>query len=159
MPGSPGLMAARALTLLLLALPPSRAVPADSEQQQLAQLERHAPTLASLLRRVQAGDGAAVAAELRADPHAELAPLVARNSTSTSTGGGRQAAYPVVAASGMGDSCFNAGMQSIAELAGEHLGVYSACVPTGDNVITDTLNSFLMSAPPPSPFHLPARGG
>ena len=149
-------MAARALTLLLLALPPSRAVPADSEQQQLAQLERHAPTLASLLRRVQAGEGAAVAAELRADPHAELAPLVARNST----GRGRPAAaYPVVAASGMGDSCFNAGMQSIAELAGEHLGVYSACVPTGDNVITDTLNSFLMSAPHPSPFHLPRGGG
>ena len=148
-------MAARALTLLLLALPPSRAVPAaDSEPQQLAQLERHAPTLASLLRRVQAGDGAAVAAELRADPHAELAPLVARNSTSTD--GGRPTAYPVVVTSGMGDSCFNAGMQSIAELAGEHLGVYSACVPTGDNVITDTLNSFLMSAPHPHPSF--ARG-
>ena len=58
---------------------------------------------------------------------------------------GERAAFPIVAASGMGDSCFNPGMMSLASVAGEHLGVYSRCVATGNNVITDTLNSFLMT--------------
>ena len=31
------------------------------------------------------------------------------------------------------------------QTAGEHLGVYATCVPTGDNLITDTLNSFLLT--------------
>ena len=80
LPDTPRLMAARALAvLLLLALlpPPSSAVPAGPGQQQLAQLERHAPTLASLLRRVEAGDGAAVAK--LAGPHARRAPRRARS--------------------------------------------------------------------------------
>lgn len=36
-------------------------------------------------------------------------------------------------------------MQSLTRTAGEHLGVYARCVPTGDNVIADTLSSFLMT--------------
>ena len=45
---------------------------------------------------------------------------------------------PVVLAHGMGDSCFNAGMQSVTEAVGKRLGVYSTCKPTGGNVVTDT---------------------
>ena len=43
----------------------------------------------------------------------------------------------------MGDSCFNSGMKQITADAGTHLGVYSTCVPTGNNRITDTINGFL----------------
>ena len=45
----------------------------------------------------------------------------------------------------MGDSCYNAGMKSVTKSAGDRLGVYSTCIPTGDNVVADTLNGFLMN--------------
>ena len=112
------------------------------------ELATHAPRLADMHRRVHKGEGAAVAHELRSDPHAEIMRVHSCNAT-TGCGkrarAGERAAFPIVAASGMGDSCFNAGMLSLASIAGEHLGVYSRCIPTGDNVITDTLNSFLMT--------------
>jgi|EP01043_Picozoa_sp_COSAG02_P036519 palmitoyl-protein thioesterase len=112
------------------------------------ELATHAPRLGNLHRRVHAGEGAAVAHELRSDPNAEIMRVHSCNAT-TGCGkrarAGERAAFPIVAASGMGDSCFNAGMLSLASIAGEHLGVYSRCIPTGDNVITDTLNSFLMT--------------
>ena len=38
----------------------------------------------------------------------------------------------------MGDSCFNPGMKSITKQAGAHAGVYSTCIPTGNNDIEDT---------------------
>lgn len=38
---------------------------------------------------------------------------------------------PLVFMHGMGDSCFNRGMESITESSGEYLGVYSVCIPTG----------------------------
>ena len=44
---------------------------------------------------------------------------------------------------GTGDSCFNPGMQSITKASGNHLGVYSTCIPTGGNWITDTIGGFL----------------
>merc|ERR1712166_1332068 len=50
---------------------------------------------------------------------------------------------PLVVAHGMGDSCFNPGMQSITKASGNHLGVYSTCIPTGGNWITDTIGGFL----------------
>lgn len=52
---------------------------------------------------------------------------------------------PIVVAHGMGDSCFNPGMKSITQAAGNHMGSYSVCIPTGDTQITDTINGFLMS--------------
>ena len=45
----------------------------------------------------------------------------------------------------MGDSCFNAGMKSVTKEAGAHAGVYSTCIPTGDNDIEDTLAGFLLN--------------
>jgi palmitoyl-protein thioesterase len=54
-------------------------------------------------------------------------------------------ALPLVFAHGMGDSCFNSGMKQITADAGTHAGVYSVCVPTGNNTISDTINGFLMN--------------
>ena len=51
---------------------------------------------------------------------------------------------PIVAAHGMGDSCFNAGMKSITAEAGTEMGVYSVCIPTGDTRISDTINGFFL---------------
>eukprot|EP01063_Lacrimia_lanifica_P002443 TRINITY_DN1128_c0_g1_i1.p1 TRINITY_DN1128_c0_g1~~TRINITY_DN1128_c0_g1_i1.p1 ORF type:complete len:361 (+),score=155.16 TRINITY_DN1128_c0_g1_i1:54-1136(+) len=50
---------------------------------------------------------------------------------------------PLVVAHGMGDSCFNPGMQSITKAAGNHLGVYSTCIPTAGNWLSDTIDGFL----------------
>ena len=46
---------------------------------------------------------------------------------------------------GMGDSCFNRGMESITEESGAYLNVYSTCIPTGDTRGEDTMNGFFMS--------------
>jgi len=55
------------------------------------------------------------------------------------------ATLPLVFAHGMGDSCFNKGMKQITAEAGTHVGVYSVCIPTGNNKITDTANGFTMT--------------
>ena len=52
---------------------------------------------------------------------------------------------PTVFAHGMGDSCFNSGMKQITADTGKHIGSYAVCVPTGDNVISDTINGFLLN--------------
>ena len=54
-------------------------------------------------------------------------------------------ALPTVTAHGMGDSCFNSGMKDITKQIGTLLGTYAVCVPTGDNVLTDTTNGFFMT--------------
>lgn len=82
--------------------------------------------------------------ELMASPLAAIAKEVSlptKDSLSPSSGEGT---LPIVVAHGMGDSCFNRGMKSITELAGEEMGVYSVCIPTGDTRISDTINGFLL---------------
>jgi len=59
---------------------------------------------------------------------------------SSSTG-----AMPTAVGHGMGDSCFNPGMQQITQLIGTTLGTYSVCVPTGDTKAKDTTNGFFMT--------------
>ena len=50
---------------------------------------------------------------------------------------------PVVLAHGMGDSCFNSGMQSLTKYASQLLGdVYGTCIPTGDSQHEDTINGY-----------------
>jgi palmitoyl-protein thioesterase len=98
------------------------------------------PKLAALLERARA-EPAALAEELRLATHhtrvqaADFAPSAAPMSPAAS--------LPIVVAHGMGDSCFNAGMKQITQQAGQHAGVYSTCIPTGDNDIEDTLAGFL----------------
>lgn len=52
---------------------------------------------------------------------------------------------PVVFAHGMGDSCFNAGMQHIVQKVAEMLNVYSVCIPTGDTHTEDTKNGYFLN--------------
>jgi len=53
---------------------------------------------------------------------------------------------PVVLAHGMGDSCFNSGMQHITELTSQLLGgVYSVCIPTGKTQGEDTQNGYFLN--------------
>ncbi len=52
---------------------------------------------------------------------------------------------PFVFAHGMGDSCFRRGMKQITERTAAHAGAYGVCIPTGNNLITDTINGFLMN--------------
>jgi palmitoyl-protein thioesterase len=52
--------------------------------------------------------------------------------------------WPIVTAHGMGDSCFNRGMESVTEEAGAEMGVYSVCIPTGDTRLSDTINGFFL---------------
>eukprot|EP00949_MAST-11_sp_MAST-11-sp1_P002730 g2730.t1 len=76
----------------------------------------------------------------------ELAAIVEPRDFSPSKASSSSESLPVVTAHGMGDSCFNAGMKQITAAVGKHLGgVYATCVPTGDNVFSDTINGFLMT--------------
>jgi len=52
---------------------------------------------------------------------------------------------PTVFAHGMGDSCFNGGMQQITADTGAHIGSYAVCIPTGDNEVWDTINGFILN--------------
>lgn len=52
---------------------------------------------------------------------------------------------PLVFLHGMGDSCFNSGMDSITKESGDYLGVYSVCIPTGETRLEDTINGFLLN--------------
>jgi palmitoyl-protein thioesterase len=53
---------------------------------------------------------------------------------------------PVVFAHGMGDSCYNSGMQDIVAHTGELLnGVYSTCVPIGATQHEDTTNGYFLN--------------
>lgn len=54
-------------------------------------------------------------------------------------------ALPVVTGHGMGDSCFEPGFKSVTSGIGKKTGGYSVCIPTGGNIITDTINGYLMS--------------
>ena len=53
---------------------------------------------------------------------------------------------PVVFAHGMGDSCFNSGMQHITAHASNLLGgVYATCIPTGKTQAEDTKNGYFLN--------------
>jgi palmitoyl-protein thioesterase len=52
---------------------------------------------------------------------------------------------PTVLSHGMGDSCYNSGMQSITNRVESLTHQYATCVPTGDNLHEDTLNGYFKS--------------
>mmetsp|Transcript_102300 Transcript_102300/g.153272 ORF Transcript_102300/g.153272 Transcript_102300/m.153272 type:complete len:405 (+) Transcript_102300:137-1351(+) len=53
---------------------------------------------------------------------------------------------PVVFAHGMGDSCYNSGMQHIASFTSDLLGkVYTTCIPTGKNHQDDTSSGYFLN--------------
>lgn len=53
--------------------------------------------------------------------------------------------YPVVFAHGMGDSCFNSGMQHITNHTAVMLGTYGTCIATGDSQASDTKNGYFLN--------------
>jgi len=60
--------------------------------------------------------------------------------------GGGTPHRPVVFAHGMGDSCFNRGMQNIVQHTSQLLNnVYTLCIPTGDNQSDDTRNGYFLN--------------
>jgi palmitoyl-protein thioesterase len=61
-------------------------------------------------------------------------------------GGQESAQLPVVLAHGMGDSCFNDGMQHITQRVSELLGgVYTVCIPTGQSQAEDTKSGYFLN--------------
>jgi palmitoyl-protein thioesterase len=57
-----------------------------------------------------------------------------------------QEQLPVVLAHGMGDSCFNSGMQQLTAKVSEMLnGVYTVCIPIGSSQSEDTNNGYLLN--------------
>lgn len=57
-----------------------------------------------------------------------------------------ESVVPVVMAHGMGDSCFNDGMQHINQHVSDLLGgVYSTCIPTGKDLHEDTTNGYFLN--------------
>jgi palmitoyl-protein thioesterase len=55
------------------------------------------------------------------------------------------ASLPTVLGHGMGDSCFEPGFSSVTKAVGKRTGTYAKCIPTGGNIISDTINGFLMN--------------
>lgn len=59
---------------------------------------------------------------------------------------GEDAKVPGVMAHGMGDSCFNSGMQHVTDHLSELLGgAYTTCIPTGDTQAEDTTNGYFLN--------------
>merc|ERR1712216_254817 len=54
-------------------------------------------------------------------------------------------ALPTVTGHGMGDSCWEPGFKSVTKAIGSRTGSYAVCIPTGGNIVTDTINGYLMS--------------
>jgi len=80
--------------------------------------------------------------EIKASPLRAIAPVISEPVTAISSTAG---ALPTVVAHGMGDSCWEPGMASITKGIGKKTGSYATCVPTGSNIITDTINGFLLN--------------
>jgi len=79
--------------------------------------------------------------------HIKKSPLTAivKEMTLDTVEGAPNSALPTVLGHGMGDSCFEPGMGSIGKLIAKRTGSYAKCIPTGGNIITDTINGFLMN--------------
>lgn len=99
---------------------------------------RSAPNLLNLTRLATASPDT-VMAEIAASPFRAVAPEIEAPEEAAK---GAQA-LPTVVAHGMGDSCFNPGMRSIARGISKKTGSYARCVPTAGNIITDTIDGYL----------------
>ena len=107
----------------------------------VAELPAELPHLARLVA-AAAAEPEQLAAEMRAEMHATVMHDLGewREEDGFTA---RNASVPVVLAHGMGDSCFNSGMKSVATAIGKKLGVYSTCKPTADSWLMDTIDGFL----------------
>lgn len=100
----------------------------------LNRLAEDADALAKEIHEWAAGHGLLVGNKLLSIP------------SSGSVASGSAKNLPVVFAHGMGDSCFNSGMDHIGEHTSQLLGgVYVTCVPTGDTQSEDTTNGYFLN--------------
>jgi len=79
--------------------------------------------------------------------HIEATPLkakIVREVEMSTSSMSLDSALPTVTGHGMGDSCFEPGMKSITKGIGSRTGSYAVCIPTGNNILSDTINGFLM---------------
>jgi len=81
-----------------------------------------------------------VMAEIKASPLRAAVPVVA---TPVEAVAGPAATLPTVAGHGMGDSCFEPGFSSVTQAIAKKTGTYAVCIPTGGNIITDTIYGYL----------------
>jgi len=79
--------------------------------------------------------------EIHASPLRAVVPVLAEPSQAEGAG----AALPTVTAHGMGDSCYEPGFASVTRGIGKRTGSYARCIPTGNNIVTDTINGFLLN--------------
>eukprot|EP00756_Hemistasia_phaeocysticola_P038182 Hpha_TRINITY_DN16742_c0_g3::TRINITY_DN16742_c0_g3_i4::g.80475::m.80475/K01074/PPT; palmitoyl-protein thioesterase len=79
---------------------------------------------------------------LRTSPVAQIVPTLADPDTEPAGNTGK---LPIVVGHGMGDSCFNPlSSWRITRLLAKHTGSYAKCIPTGEGLIGDTVNGFLL---------------
>merc|ERR1712187_239189 len=79
--------------------------------------------------------------------HIRQSPMTAkvRAVAAPESAGPPSATLPTVLGHGMGDSCFEPGFSSVTSAVGKRTGSYAKCIPTGGNIITDTINGFLLN--------------
>ena len=90
-----------------------------------------AVSVEDLQRELQA-DPEGLAEKIRRSSLSSVLPDMKPSSRKSSSTRHEENSLPLVFLHGMGDSCFNRGMESITESSGEYLGVYSVCIPTGE---------------------------
>jgi len=76
-------------------------------------------------------------------PQASISQSIARRNLRSSSDD--QEKLPVVLAHGMGDSCFNSGMQKVVKHVSDLLNVYSVCIPIGSSQSEDTTNGYFLN--------------
>jgi len=79
-------------------------------------------------------------AEIRASPLRAVVKEIAEPAEGLTAPTG---VLPTVTAHGMGDSCWEPGMQSLTRGIGMKTRSYARCVPTAGNIITDTIDGYL----------------
>ena len=53
---------------------------------------------------------------------------------------------PTVVGHGMGDICFKRGIASLTPLPPRPVATYATCIPTGGNVLSNTINGFFKTS-------------
>jgi palmitoyl-protein thioesterase len=144
---------------MVLVLAPAVATASDNKVCHTDELHEQHPILCHMLDRLaHPRDGEALAEEITAwadergllvGSHSEFPAVdgpAQAQARSTFTSSAFASQRPVVFAHGMGDSCFNQGMQDIVNYTSGLLGgVYVTCIPTGKNQHEDTTNGYFLN--------------
>jgi palmitoyl-protein thioesterase len=139
--------------LLLATVGLAAEIPAHTAEECTIYDRKAHPILCDMTDRLRV-DPVAVSEELHAwaEEHRRLVDITTYESDGTAAekrrrlGATERVSVPVVFAHGMGDSCFNSGMQHIAAHVSTLLGgTYSTCIPTGATQSEDTNNGYFLN--------------